>query len=585
MPVTLRSASEDPILVDGDGRTSQRVAHPVRRRLVGEASVVFVVALALAVATTWPLTAHASTMAANATDAPFQAWTIEHDQWALSTGAPLFDANIFAPNRHTLAYSDNLLGLAVPLFPLRWLGVSPVGRLNVALLVGMALSAAAAYLFGRVVSSRRVVGVFTAVAFVFGPFASGSTSHLHAAVKPGIALAATAAWWLADRSRSGGRLLGPAGLLAVTVAWQTSVSFYPGAYSLGAALLVFVVRNRDLRWRGAKAAGVALATAVGAMVVLAVPNMAVLAEGRDFVKARSEVAGLGVNFAAAQQTSVWGSALGSRLFSAPAFPGVTLLALTLVGLVHGLRSTDRARRTVATGAAFVALGAFLGLGTAPTGWRTLSPYGLLFDHVPGFSVLRVAFRAWSIGLLGVGLVAGTGAAVVLGAVRRWRPGPAAATVGMVLVVAVLVEGQISWSDRPRIEVSEVDRVLAADPRPGGVAYLPMLSNGDANQSLATTYGQVENVYGTTAHHRLTPNGYSGLAPVEWPRLSARMRSVPSPATIRELRRIGVRFVVVRATAVGTPWGRLLDPSQAGPLRLTGRYDGDLLYELPGDPGP
>jgi len=59
-----------------------------------------------------------------------------------------------------------------------------------------------------------------------------------------------------------------------------------------------------------------------------------------------------------------------------------------------------------------------------------------------------------------------------------------------------------------------------------------------------------------------------------------MRTFPTPATARELRSIGVRFVVVRATAAGTAWGRLLDPSQAGSLRFLGRFGDDLLYELP-----
>jgi len=44
--------------------------------------------------------------------------------------------------------------------------------------------------------------------------------------------------------------------------------------------------------------------------------------------------------------------------------------------------------------------------------------------------------------------------------------------------------------------------------------------------------------------------------------------------------IGVRFVVVRAEVVGTPWEPLLDPVSAAPLELAGRHGDDLLYELP-----
>jgi hypothetical protein len=151
-------------------------------------------------------------------------------------------------------------------------------------------------------------------------------------------------------------------------------------------------------------------------------------------------------------------------------------------------------------------------------------------------------------------------------------------VALVAVTGVVAEGWQPRDDRPRIEVSAVDRALAAEPAPGGVLYLPAFVPGPL--ALATTFGQLDNVYGTTAHHRRTPNGYSGLAPEEWPAISSRMRALPSPAALEELRSIGVRFVVVRWSVAGTPWEPLLDPGRAAPLVLRGRHGDDLLYELP-----
>jgi hypothetical protein len=59
-----------------------------------------------------------------------------------------------------------------------------------------------------------------------------------------------------------------------------------------------------------------------------------------------------------------------------------------------------------------------------------------------------------------------------------------------------------------------------------------------------------------------------------------MRALPGPSALEELRAIGVRFAVVRAAAAGTAWAPLLNPTEAGPLRLLGRHGDDLLYELP-----
>jgi len=533
-----------------------------------------------AVLTTWPLILHLGSVVHNSIDAPFQAWTIDHVQWAVTGHTSLWDANIFYPNRHTLAYSDSLIGVAVPMLPLRWLGFSPIAQVNMALLLGITASAGSGYLFGRVVSGQRRVGAITAVAFAFGPFEDVAAGHVHGTVHAGVALAATGAWWVADRVTRDESVVAPLVLLVAAVTWQMSVSFYPGAYALVAVLIVFAVRWRDLGRRGTIDMIGGLAACAVFTLLLAIPYIQVVMEGRPFVQSAAGVSRLGADFTAADyRVEVWGSLLGNRATLGPAFPGVALLALSIVGVVHGLRSRGRSRRTATTGLAFLGVGVFLALGTASHGWRSYSPYRLLFDFVPGVSALRATYRAWIIGLLGLGLLAGLGCA----AIGRWlaarRPALGAAAVATVAVIVVLVEGFAPWTDRPTVSASEVDRALAREPRSGGVLYLPaLLPNGLA--AAATTFGQVENVFGTTEHHRDTPNGYSGLLPKEFRTLSARMRKLPSPRTLDELRSLHVRFVVVRGWARGTPWEGLLDPSRASPLRLLGRYGDDVLYEVP-----
>ncbi|MDQ1432864.1 MAG: hypothetical protein QOF40_3466, partial [Actinomycetota bacterium] len=210
------------------------------------------IALVAAIVVTWPLVTKLGHIGHDAFDPRFQAWTIDWVQHKLGSPGSMFDANIFAPEPHTLAYSDSLLGIAVPLLPLRWLGVSPIGQLNIALLLGFATSAASGYLFGRVVTRSVAVGALTGAAFAFGPFGSVSSGALHAAAHAGVGVAAAAAWWLADRAEQDESrpLLAPAALLAAALVWQASVSFYPGAYAFGAAAVVLVVRWRSLGRRG-----------------------------------------------------------------------------------------------------------------------------------------------------------------------------------------------------------------------------------------------------------------------------------------------------------------------------------------------
>lgn len=152
-------------------------------------------------------------------------------------------------------------------------------------------------------------------------------------------------------------------------------------------------------------------------------------------------------------------------------------------------------------------------------------------------------------------------------------------VATIAVLGVLVEGYAPWTGRPDIRVSPVDEHLAALPQPGGVLYLPMLEPG-ATAGALSGFRQAENVYGTTAHHRKTPNGYSGYFPPSWVKLSHEIRALPDEQTLAHLRELGVRYVVVRGWARGGAWDALLDPPRASPLKFVGRYGDDVLYSVP-----
>src|SRR5262249_35002492 len=150
------------------------------------------------------------------------------------TSAPtqVFNGNIFAPAQGTLAYSDTLLGIAIPFLPLRALGVSPIGQLNIAVLLGLTLSAVAAYWLGRVVSGSRVVGVLTLAAFCFGPSASPFTFQLDMAMRAGVPAAGALVWVLLDRAADPERRVWPwATSLVAVLAWEASVSIKPALYA------------------------------------------------------------------------------------------------------------------------------------------------------------------------------------------------------------------------------------------------------------------------------------------------------------------------------------------------------------------
>lgn len=561
------------------------------RRVALECVLAVAAGLVMAIAVTWPLVTKLGHVGHDAFDPRFQAWTIDWVQHKLGSPGSLFDANIFAPEPRTLAYSDSLLGIAIPMLPFRWLGVSPIGQLNVALLLSFATTFASGYLFGRVVTRSVVVGAITGVAFAFGPFGSVSSGVIHATAHAGVGVAAAAAWWLADRARDRRPLLAPAALLTAALVWQASVSFYPGAYAFGAAAVMLLVRARSLGRRGWLWALGALVVAGACALVMAIPYLQVRNDQPGFKRTLADLPPLAADFGATDpRLSIWGSLLGKGggwpIYGEPAFPGLVLLVLTPVGVIAGWR--DRARRTaVVAGLALVLVGLALGLGAGPTGWRRFAPYRLLFEYVPGWEALRATGRAWVVGLLGVGLLAGIGALALGRALAHRTQWNARTTVGVlaaVAVVALLVEGYAPWTSSDHgivdVAVSSADQRLA-DLGPGGVLYLPALDQtaGPVREALSG-FRQAENVYGTTAHHRITPNGYSGYFPPSWKRLSREMEQLPDDTALARLRALGVRYVVVRDWADGTVWGPLLDRTRAAPLRYLGTYGGDVLYEVP-----
>lgn len=556
----------------------------VRRRSWVEAALVLTAGTALAIITTWPLARSIDTLAHDPFDPLFQAWTIDWVQHALGSPAPLWEANTFRPNQRTLAYSDSLIGAAIVLLPLRWLGRSPLGVHNIGLLAAYASTFCSGYFFGKVVSRRVVVATFTGLAFAFGTYGTFLGQHFNIALHPGAALAAAAAWILADRRADGARWWPSAAAITVAIALQGTVSFYTAAIAMVAVAAVLAAREPSLGWRGVGIGLAATAAAVVPLLLLAWPYILnARALSGDFEWELAEFAFTGANFFTVDPAlTVWGDILPSEqgLLGQPAFPGVVLLVLAAVGVLRWRATADTRLHRTAT--ILIGVGVVLGVGTSNAGWRRYAPYRLIFEFVPGGTALRGTGRFWLVGLLGLGLLAGVGAGYLAGLVRsrltRSRSGMVAAAAAVaVLSGAVLVEGHQPWGDGPRVSVPAVDRELARRDDGGGVVYLPLPIDRRVEFGLQIL-GQARVLYGTTAHHRPTPNGYAGFFPESFFEAGPALADLPGRSAVAWLRRRDIRYVVVAEGAVY--WEDLRDPERAAPLRLVGDYEGDLLYEVP-----
>ncbi len=553
------------------------------RAVLRESLVAFVVALVAAIASTWPLATRLSTGARDRVDVLYEAWLIDWIGHAATSSARVFDPNLFHPAPAAATGADPLLGVALPLAPLRFMGFGPLAVHNIGLLMAIAFTAAAGYACGRVMTGARAAGVVVAAALAFGPVFTTEGGHIQIIACAGLPLAVLGAWLVVDAARAARQSTGAVALLSASLAWQITVSFYVTFYAAIAAALVLVTQARHLR----RADLVRLAIGGAAFALIAVPLVMQYRRRPEPVpslgEALARVGPLSGDFVHTHpKLLVWGGLLGRGsgwfALTGGAFPGLAIVAGAVFGAGYAWRSRDAAvRRVGGVAAVLVGAGAVLALGAAPSGPRRFTPWRFAMQLVPPLRGLRAANRGIVVALVGLALLAALGVSWIA---PRLRLPPTAVAAGLAFLI--VLEGLGSWGGTPQVEIREVDTYLAHDSSAGAVLYLPVPLGDVAS---VFEWSQAEVAFRTTAHHRATVNGYGSYVPDSYFAMKRAVASLPDDASLAALRDLGVRFVVVdRAAAVGTPWAHLADPTfateggRAG-LRLARAFDLDVLYEV------
>lgn len=558
---------------------------PTRRVVLRESAWAFLGGLVAAVATTWPLATRLGSGARDRIDYLYEAWLVDWIGHALGSPSRLFDPNLFHPAPAAATGADPLLGVAVPLAPLRLLGVGPLAVHNIGLLLAIACTAAAGYACGRVVVGTVAGGVLLGAAMAFGPVLTTEGGHLQIVACAGLPLAVLGAWLVVDAARRAApAATGGAALLAAALAWQMSVSFYVTFYAAVAAAVVLATGVRHLR-RGEV---VRLATGAAAFAVVAVPLVVQYGRRPEPVPSMGEalarVGPLSGDFVHTHpKLLVWGGLLGKGegwfALTGGAFPGLALVVLALVGIAASRGPRDeRATQVRRLGGALVAVGVVLALGAAADGPRRYTPWRVAMQVLPPLRGFRAANRGIFVALVGLALLA---ALAVPWCARHLRVSPRAFAVTVACLV--VLEGFGSWGATPQVRVHEVDRALASAavaPDGGAVLYLPVPVGDTAT---VFEWSQAEISFRTTAHHRPTVNGYGSYVPESYFAAKRAAAGLPGPDAVAALRTIGVRYVVVdRGAAAGTPWAALTAPdarADAPGLRLVRDFGDDLLYAL------
>ena len=503
-------------------KRSERAAHaPFAWRPAALCLALFVAA---AVLQTWPLATHPAHLSRNDNaDTMLNEWTIAWVAHELPR-APLhlFDANMFYPERHTLAYSETLFVQGVMAAPLLWLGASPVLAYNLVLLAGFILTAWAMCLVVARWTDDWFAGAAAGMMFAFNAHTLTRLPHLqaqHAEFFP-LSLLAFDALLVRPRWRT-------AAWLAVAFALASLTSVYLMVFTAIALGVAFLVRPED--WANAR--GLALAPRLifaGLLAgVILLPFLLPYWELRASGFSRSlDEAGF---FAATVKDYVtnpgrfhpWvggGSAL---------FPGFVALALAAVAVASGRALRDaRARMCLAFGICGVVLS--FGPAVAPG-------YAFLFETVPLLQGIRTTSRFGYLGIAAVAVLGGYGLAIL----RRSLASSVSIrrTVSLAVVVLAFLDPFAAPIPYERFDGIRPIYVIPAGNPHAVVAELPLAPP-------ERQFRDAQALLNSTANWRPLLNGYSGFTPPSYVRTFDTINRFPSPDSLAALRAAGVTDVFV-----------------------------------------
>ena len=499
--------------------------HHTRHRALALAA--FIV---LAVVHTWPLaSAPAEWSRVDNADASLNIWAVNWVGAHLLQPARLFDANIFHPERLTLAYSEVMIVQGAIAMPMVWLGASPVLAFNVALLAGLALTGWAFCLLLHRWTGSWTAGYVAGSAAAFNPQVLVRLGHLQIMHAEFFALMLFAL----DRVIVSRRFR-DALWLGAGFALQGLTSLYLLVFSVWMLLFALAARIREI-FRGSAAVLTRLAVAGLVGIVLLAPCLWAyqqLRSGSGLARgAEEQIAGSWTDYLATgarlHQWWVPTDAAGSVAY---AFPGVAIIVLTIFAVSNrDIRGDARFRMCA------VAAAGCLAVSMAPR----LPFYPALHAAIPLFQAVRVPARLSQVVLLLIAVTAGFGVAA---AGRRWplaRSWPLAAALVAIVNIETLRApvGYVRFAGVPPIYANLADEPHAV------VVELPFPI--PQQWFLNGPY-----MINSTAHWRPMLNGYSGFRPASYDRSYDAASMFPGDQSLIKLHDLGVTHVIVHRQALG-----------------------------------
>jgi hypothetical protein len=480
---------------------------------------------ALACVMTYPLIAKLGSVGrVDSDDGRLSIWNVA---WVARTlivdPVHLFDANIFYPNRWTLAYSESNIGAGLLAVPAYWLsGRNPYAAHNFVVLLAFSLSATGMYFLVRHLTNDRRAAAVSAILFAFCPHVFAHTAHIQLLMTAGLPFSLLAFHRLVERPTAGrGAALG-----AVMAAQAISCGYY-GVFLIlivGFAALVVAVSRHWWRHPYWKALAVGAAVALAIVTPLFLPYLRLQQEtgfARGLEDAERYSADWRAYFASSSYAQAWMLPYLGH-WNEVLFPGfvATTLGMTGAWLAGAKRKIELL--TIYGGLAVLAC------------WTSFGPqaglYRVLYYALPVFRWLRAPSRFGLLVVFGLAVLAGIGLSVMLPKNRKGT------VTGAAIAVAAAGTLALTFPMTEAPALPPVYRVLQILPR-GPLIEMPFFYP-EVGLFRHTIY-----MLNSTSHWMPLVNGYSDYIPADFRQNVMTLAPFPSRDAFKILEPLGVRYAI------------------------------------------
>lgn len=315
----------------------------MRRQTIFRELSVILLFVALTVLFTWPLAVQMNTTVSDFGDPLLTTFILDWvDHAIVHQPMHLFDAPMFHPGIDPLAYSENLIAVALIVLPLHLAGLPPLVIHNIAFLLAFVLSGYGAYVLARMVTRNTIAAIVGGIFFAFVSFKFDHLSHIQILFSGWVPLllAALLAFWRKATWQRGALLA-----LALVANGLTNIYFllFAGVAIVFTVLLLAIVNPRGWKFYGGLAA-----SGIAAMLILYPflhPYQVVSKEykyTRNFDDMRGGSATWMNWLVPSRSSRLYGHIVADEHYVAERqlFPGLMILFLTITALVAMPRRDD-----------------------------------------------------------------------------------------------------------------------------------------------------------------------------------------------------------------------------------------------------